>query len=87
MRFALAILLAGIVLAPAAARRVRAADLADIPKMEPSMIKTYVGPKYPYEARRHRIGGSGVVVIDLDSSTGRVNGVSMATSTGDPMLD
>ncbi|MFN2508385.1 MAG: TonB family protein [Chthoniobacterales bacterium] len=55
--------------------------------MEPSMIKTYVAPKYPYEARRGRAEGRGIVVIDVNSSTGTVTGVSMAKSTGNRMLD
>ncbi|HMG04228.1 MAG TPA: TonB family protein [Chthoniobacterales bacterium] len=44
-------------------------------------------PEYPYEARRQRITGSGIVVMRVDSATGRVANVSMAESTGSPVLD
>jgi protein TonB len=44
-------------------------------------------PEYPYEARRQRITGSGIVVMTVDSATGRVANVSMAESTGSPVLD
>jgi protein TonB len=44
-------------------------------------------PEYPYEARRQRITGSGIVVMTVDSSTGSVANVSMAESTGSPVLD
>lgn len=44
-------------------------------------------PEYPYEARRQRITGDGVVAMTIDPLTGRVAGVSMSKSTGSPFLD
>ncbi|MEY2481812.1 MAG: periplasmic protein TonB [Verrucomicrobiota bacterium] len=44
-------------------------------------------PEYPYEARRQRITGDGVVAMTIDPLTGRVTDVSMSKSTGNPFLD
>ena len=44
-------------------------------------------PEYPYEARSRHVTGSGVCVVDIDSSSGSVTGASMASSTGNPILD
>lgn len=44
-------------------------------------------PEYPYEARRQRITGDGVVAMTIDPLTGRVAAVSMSKSTGSPFLD
>lgn len=44
-------------------------------------------PEYPYEARRQRITGEGVVALTVDPVTGNVTSVSMAKSTGSPFLD
>jgi TonB family protein len=44
-------------------------------------------PEYPYEARRQRITGSGVVLLKVDSASGNVADVSMWQSTGSPVLD
>ena len=44
-------------------------------------------PEYPYEARRQKITGSGIVAMAVDSMTGSVTGVSMAKSTGNVFLD
>lgn len=44
-------------------------------------------PEYPYEARRARITGSGVVVMTVDPRTGTVTSAVMAQSTGSPVLD
>lgn len=44
-------------------------------------------PEYPYEARRQRITGSGIVAMTVDPATGRVTEVSMWQSTGSPYLD
>ena len=44
-------------------------------------------PEYPYEARRQRITGNGVVTIAVDPASGRVSDVSMLKSTGNPFLD
>lgn len=42
--------------------------------------------QYPYEARRSKITGSGVVVVTVGSD-GSVTGASMGASTGSPILD
>jgi TonB family protein len=44
-------------------------------------------PEYPYEARRQKITGNGVVVMTVDSVSGNVTDVSMWQSTGSPVLD
>jgi protein TonB len=44
-------------------------------------------PEYPYEARRQRVTGSGIVAMTVDPLTGMVNEVSMSQSTGSPYLD
>jgi TonB family protein len=44
-------------------------------------------PEYPYEARRQRITGDGVVVMTVDRLTGNVTTVSMSKTTGSPFLD
>ena len=44
-------------------------------------------PEYPYEARRQRITGDGVVTIAVDPASGRVSAASMLRSTGSPFLD
>ena len=44
-------------------------------------------PDYPYEARRQRTTGSGLVVLTIDSSTGSVTEARMAQSTGSDILD
>jgi TonB family protein len=44
-------------------------------------------PEYPYEARRQRITGDGIVVMTVDPVTGSVIDVSMWKSTGNPVLD
>jgi TonB family protein len=51
-------------------------------------VATYAPrPNYPEEARSHRIAGSGVCVVSIDSATGSVTNASMAQSTGSPLLD
>lgn len=44
-------------------------------------------PGYPYEARRQKITGSGVVAMKVDPATGRVTEATMWQSTGSPYLD
>jgi TonB family protein len=44
-------------------------------------------PEYPYEARRQKITGDGVVVMTVDPVTGNVISVSMSKSTGSRFLD
>ena len=42
--------------------------------------------QYPYEAKRSRITGSGVVIVSV-SPSGSVNSATMGKSTGSPILD
>lgn len=44
-------------------------------------------PEYPYEARRQKITGEGVVAITVDSATGAVTDVIVRKSTGHAFLD
>ena len=44
-------------------------------------------PEYPYEARRQRITGDGIVEMRIDPVTGNVRAVAMSKSTGSPFLD
>ena len=44
-------------------------------------------PEYPYQARRANITGSGVCVMTIDTTSGKVTGAMMAQSTGDAILD
>lgn len=43
--------------------------------------------EYPYEARKSRLTGSGVAVMTVDPGSGSVTDVSIAQSTGSPILD
>jgi TonB family protein len=44
-------------------------------------------PEYPYEARRQKITGDGLVGMRVDPASGEVRDVSMLKSTGSPFLD
>src|SRR5207253_801941 len=44
-------------------------------------------PPYPYEARRARTTGSGVVLVMVDPTSGRVTDAQMRLSTGSLILD
>jgi TonB family protein len=44
-------------------------------------------PEYPYEARRQKITGQGVVALRVDATTGAVTGVTLQKSTGNAFLD
>ena len=44
-------------------------------------------PEYPYEARRQKITGDGIVILTIDPVTGRVTNVMLSKSTGSPFLD
>ena len=46
-----------------------------------------VPPEYPFEARRSRIIGHGILVGQVDSKTGNVTSVRMEKSTGNTILD
>jgi TonB family protein len=69
----------------------RGAEVADQPqrfnKLDRSAVVSTAPIDYPYEARRGRITGSGVVVIEIDRTTGKVRSAYMAPSTGSSTLD
>jgi TonB family protein len=44
-------------------------------------------PVYPYEARRHRIIGSGIALLIVDPTDGGVTAVQIAQSCGNAILD
>jgi TonB family protein len=44
-------------------------------------------PKYPYEAKRRDLTGSGTCVLTVDSATGKVVDATMTQSTGSRFLD
>jgi TonB family protein len=44
-------------------------------------------PKYPYEAKRRNLTGSGVCVLTVDTATGKVTDATMSQSTGSRFLD
>jgi TonB family protein len=44
-------------------------------------------PEYPYEARRQKITGDGIVVMNVDPVSGSVTSVSMSKTTGSAFLD
>jgi protein TonB len=44
-------------------------------------------PEYPYEARRQKLAGDGIVVMIVDPVTGSVTSVSMSKTTGSAFLD
>ncbi|MGE5209361.1 MAG: energy transducer TonB [Alphaproteobacteria bacterium] len=52
-----------------------------------SMAITAPLPKYPYEAKRRHLIGSGICVLTVDTDTGKVTDVTMTQSTGSRFLD
>lgn len=44
-------------------------------------------PEYPYEARRQRITGDGIVSMTVDPVSGKVSDALIVKSTGSPFLD
>jgi len=44
-------------------------------------------PPYPYEARAHKIMGSGVITVDVDPASGNVTNASVTQSIGNSILD
>jgi TonB family protein len=44
-------------------------------------------PPYPYQARVSRLQGSGIAILTIDPTTGKVTNVEMAASTGVKILD
>jgi len=64
----------------------------------PNMAKLAVGngkvtalnaprPDYPYEARAHHVTGSGMVLLEVDPTSGAVLNATMTQSTGSSILD
>jgi TonB family protein len=64
-----------------------ALDLSKLPEVDPSTAVSAPRPEYPYEARMHRRTGTGVAVMEVDTSTGKVKRAYMAVSTGSKILD
>jgi TonB family protein len=66
----------------------KVAPVKQIPMSSAKAMAVY-GPKppYPYEARAHKIMGSGVCVLSVDSATGQVTDANMTQSIGSPILD
>ena len=56
-------------------------------EIDPATVVKQVRPDYPYEARRSRITGSGLVVLELNPTTGEVSNARMDPSTGNALLD
>jgi len=55
---------------------------------EPKALAIYAPrPAYPYEARHRHLTGSGIVLLNVDSSTGDVTSAQMLKSTGYKILD
>src|SRR4030095_3210027 len=44
-------------------------------------------PPYPYEARAHKITGSGVITVTVDPASGDVTRASVSQTIGNPILD
>jgi TonB family protein len=44
-------------------------------------------PEYPIAARRSRLEGAGIFVLNIDKKTGAVTGVDIERSTGSKLLD
>jgi protein TonB len=59
---------------------------ADIPVTKALAIYAPT-PQYPYEARTRGIRGGGVFVVNIDPKAGLVRSVTVAHSTGSPILD
>ena len=57
------------------------------PKYDRAVAVFAPRPSYPYEARRGRITGTGVVVMLVDQATGKVTSCRMLQSTGSVILD
>ena len=72
-------------------RLVRPASATWVSGLKFSSVKvlaTYAPrPEYPYEARRQRTTGSGLVILMIDPSTGSVIDARMPQSTGSVVLD
>src|SRR5437899_223914 len=64
------------------------APVKSIPMSSAKAMAVYAPrPPYPYEARAHKVTGSGVCVVEVDTPTGNVTNASMVQSIGNPVLD
>lgn len=52
-----------------------------------SMAESAPLPEYPYQARRANVSGSGICVMIVDPTSGKVTNAMMAQSTGNAILD
>ncbi len=67
---------------------VHAEDLSKIPEIRsPRDFEKRPYVQYPYEAKRQRLTGKGVLVLEINPATGNVLKVRMARSTGHAILD
>lgn len=68
--------------------RIDAEDLSKVPRItEPDALVYVPRISYPNRAKYLKLTGSGIVVLDVDPTTGRVNDARMARSTGEEILD
>lgn len=65
----------------------RAEDISRAAKLDKNSLVSKPDIEYPFEARRARMVGRGVVLIEVDPATGKVISTRMAQSTGHTVLD
>jgi TonB family protein len=88
MRSHFAAVVLGAIFILSDAQRLSAVDQPqESSKLDFSQVVSGPRPEYPYEARRNRITGSGIIVLELDRTTGKVKAAYMAPSTGSTILD
>jgi|SRR5581483_4000595 len=64
------------------------AQLAEGQAMSGKALAIYAPrPQYPYEARSKGVSGSGLFALNVNQKTGLVRSVTVARSTGSPILD
>jgi TonB family protein len=64
------------------------APVRQLPMSSAKALAVYAPkPPYPYEARAHKIMGSGVCVVSVDPGSGQVTDATMTQSIGTPILD
>lgn len=85
LRFGLAIFICGIDL-PIVSAQERSDMVLDSRDATVQVIHT-VTPEYPFEARRQRMVGDGVFILDVNSQTGIVRSVRISKTTGHKLLD
>ena len=85
LRAAIAIGLLPLCLAAQTIRHSSGRALPDAIRMD--VVVHQVPPEYPFEARRSRITGKGILVGEVDLKSGVVTSVRMEKSTGSRILD